>query len=166
MSKKSLKEKVEEKFPQFANMIKDMRAQKELEDSLVIYMREKQGLVMAKERDEELTKLKIKKAELSKAYNQTISAIKKMKHCIYKFGYKFEGELREQFEKNLIEYERQLASVEFQKQEDEELNAISDLIKQINEDYNPTIQVLDMKCKYISFYIKEKFGTEDIRVEL
>jgi hypothetical protein len=166
MSKKSLKEKVEEKFPQFANMVKDMRAQKELEDSLVIYMREKQGLVMAKERDEELTKLKIKKAELSKAYNQTISAIKKMKHCIYKFGYKFEGELREQFEKNLIEYERQLASVEFQKQEDEELNAISDLIKQINEDYNPTIQVLDMKCKYISFYIKEKFGTEDIRVEL
>ena len=166
MSKKSLKEKVEEKFPQFANMVKDMRAQKELEDSLVIYMREKQGLVMAKERDEELTKLKIKKAELSKAYNQTISAIKKMKHCIYKFGYKFEGELREQFEKNLIEYERQLASVEFQKQEDEELNAISDLIKQINEGYNPTIQVLDMKCKYISFYIKEKFGTEDIRVEL
>jgi transketolase len=166
MAKKSLKEKVEEKHPTFVSMIKDMRTQKELEDSLVVYMREKEGLVMAKERDEELKKLKERKAEISKAYNQTISAIKKMKHCIYKFGYKFEGELREQFEKNLVEYEKQLSSVEFQKQEDEELNAISDLIKQINEDYNPTIQDLDMKCKYVSLCLKEKFQNEDVNLEL
>jgi hypothetical protein len=166
MSKKSFKEKVEEKIPHFTNMIKDMRTKEELEKSLIIYLREKEGLVMAKERDEELKKLKAKKTELSKPYNQTISAIKKMKNCIYKFGYKFEGELREQFEKNLVEYERQLASVEMQKEEDQELNAISETIKEINEDYNPTIQVLDMKCKYTSLYIKEKFGSEEVQVEL
>ena len=166
MAKKSLKEKVEEKHPTFVNMIKDMRTKDELEKSLIIYLREKEGLVMAKERDLELSNLKNRKAELSKPYNQTISAIKKMKHCIYKFGYKFEGELREQFEKNLVEYERQLASVELQKQEDEQLNSISELIKEINEDYNPTIQDLDMKCKYVSLYLKEKFNAEDIKVEL
>lgn len=166
MAKKSLKEKVEEKHPDFANMIKDMRNRSELEKSLVVYLRQKEGLVIQKERDEELNKLKAKKAELSKPYNQTISAIKKMKNCIYKFGYKFEGDLREQFEKNLVEYEKQLASVEFQKQQDEKINALSDLINQINEDYNPTIQVLDMKCKYVSLYIKEKFGTEDVRLEM
>lgn len=166
MSKKSLKEKVEEKLPYFTNMIKDMRSKEELEKSLILYLREKEGLVMAKERDEELVKLKTRKAELSKPYNQTISALKKMKSCIFKFGHKFEGELREQFEKNLVEYERQLASVEFQKKEHEELNAISDLINQINEDYNPTIQELDLKCKYVSLYIKEKFGTEDVSLEL
>lgn len=166
MSKKSFKEKVEEKIPHFTNMIKDMRTKEELEKSLIIYLREKEGLVMAKERDEELSKLKAKKAELSKPYNQTISAIKKMKNCIYKFGYKFEGELREQFEKNLVEYERQLASVEMQKEEDKDLNIISETIKEINEEYNPTIQVLDMKCKYTSLYIKEKFGSEEVQVEL
>lgn len=166
MAKKSLKEKVEEKLPQFANMIKDMRSKEELEKSLIIYLREKEGLVMAKERDEELNKLKAKKTELSKPYNQTISAIKKMKNCIYKFGYKFEGELREQFEKNLVEYEKQLSSIEFQKQEDRELNSISELITQINEGYNPTIQTLDLKCKYVSLHIKERFGTEEVKVEL
>jgi len=166
VSKKSLKEKVEEKFPHFVNMVKDMRTKEELEKSLVIYLREKQGLVIQKERDEELNKLKIKKTELSRPYNQTISAIKKMKSCIYKFGYKFEGELREQFEKNLIDYEKQLASIELQKQENRDLMIISETIKEINEDYNPAIQTLDMKCKYVSLYLKEKFGTEDISLEL
>lgn len=166
MAKKSIKEKVEEKLTTFANMIKDMRTREELEKSLVIYLREKEGLVMQKERDEELNRLKARKAELSKPYNQTISAIKKMKNCIYKFGYKFEGELKEQFEKNLVEYEKQLASIEMQKEEDRDLNIISEAIKEINEDYNPTIQTLDLKCKYVSLHLKERFGTEEVKVEL
>lgn len=167
MSKKSIKEKVEEKLSTFANMVKDMRTKEELESSLVIYLREKEGLVMRKERDQELNKLKEKKAELSKPYNQTISAIKKMKNCIYKFGYKFEGELKEQFEKNLVLYEQQLSSVEAQKEEDRELEAVSETIKQINEDYNPTIQTLDLKCKYIALVLKEKYSTEEeAKVEL
>jgi len=166
MSKKSLKEKVEEKLPTFANMVKDMRTKEELEKNLILYLREKEGLVMQKERDIELNKLKNKKAELSKPYNQIISAIKKMKICIYKFGYKFEGELRQEFEKNLVEYERQLAFIESQKEEDRELLAVSEAIKEINEDYNPSIQALDMRCKYISLYLKERFGAEEVEVEL
>lgn len=166
MAKKSVKEKVEEKLPTFANMIKDMKSKEEVEKSLIIYLREKEKLVIAKERDEELNRLKAKKTELSKPYNQTISAIKKMKSCIYKFGYKFEGELKDQFEKNLIEYEKQLALVELEKEEDEELSSVSETIKEINEDYNPSIQELDMKCKYVSLYLKERFMTEEIKIEL
>lgn len=163
---KSIKEKVEQKLPHFVSMVKEMRTKKELEDSLILYLREKEGLNMQKERDDKLKELKTKKAELSKPYNQTISAIKKMKNCIYKFGYKFEGELREQFEKNLIIYEKQLSSVEIQKKEDEQLKVISEMISEINEDYNPSIQELDMRCKYLSLELKERFDLEDVKIEL
>ena len=165
MSKEKIKEKVEKKLPYFVSMVKEMRTKKELEDSLIIYLREKEGLNMQKERDDKLKALKDKKAELSKPYNQTISAIKKMKNCIYKFGYKFEGELREEFEKNLMIYEKQLSSIEMQKQENEELKAISELISEINEDYNPTIQDLDLKCKYISIAIRERFEEDTPKVD-
>lgn len=165
MSKEKIKEKVEKKLPYFVSMVKEMRTKKELEDSLIIYLREKEGLNMQKERDDKLKALKDKKAELSKPYNQTISAIKKMKNCIYKFGYKFEGELREEFEKNLMIYEKQLSSIEMQKQENEELKAISELISEINEDYNPTIQDLDLKCKYISIEIRERFEEDTPKVD-
>ena len=76
MSKKTIDEIVEEKLPTFANMIKDMRNKEELEGSLIIYLREKEGLIIQKARDEELVQLKERKAKLSKPYNQTISALK------------------------------------------------------------------------------------------
>jgi hypothetical protein len=84
MSKKTIDEIVEEKLPTFANMIKDMRNKEELEGSLIIYLREKEGLIIQKARDEELVQLKERKAKLSKPYNQTISALKNMMECIYK----------------------------------------------------------------------------------
>jgi hypothetical protein len=166
MAKKTLKEKVEEKLPHFVGMIKDMKTKQELEDSLIIYIRQKEDLVIAKERDEELNQLKAKKTELSKPYNQLISTIKKMKNYVYKFGHKFEDELKKEFEKSLIQYEKQLALLELQKEEDHELSSVSEIIKEINGDYNPAIQELDMKCKYVSLYIKERFMTEEVKVEL
>jgi hypothetical protein len=77
MSKKSFKEKVEEKIPHFTNMIKDMRTKEELEKSLIIYLREKEGLVMAKERDKELNKLKAKKTELQNHITRLFLLLKK-----------------------------------------------------------------------------------------
>lgn len=167
MGKKTIEEKVEEKYSTFANMIKDMSTKKELEDNLIIYLRQKEGLIIQKERDEELNRLKVKKAELAKPYNQTISALKKMMNCIYKFGYKFENDLRVEFEKNLTQYAKQLADIKRSKDEDNELNAVAECIKEINEDYNPAIQALEMKCEYISFHIKNRFELgQETKVEI
>jgi hypothetical protein len=165
MSKKTIDEIVEEKMPTFANMIKDMRNKEELEKTLVIYLREKEGLVILKSRDKELVDLKERKAKLAKPYNQTISALKNMMECIYKFGHKFESELKEEFEKNLIAYARQLSDVKKQKDEDKELNAINELIKEINEDYDPTIKALELKSEYVSFVLKERFNLDVPKVE-
>lgn len=165
MSKKTIDEIVEEKMPTFANMIKDMRNKEELEKTLVIYLREKEGLVILKARDKELVDLKERKARLAKPYNQTISALKNMMECIYKFGHKFESELKEEFEKNLIAYARQLSDVKKQKDEDKELNAINELIKEINEDYDPTIKTLELKSEYVSFILKERFNLDVPKVE-
>ena len=54
MSKKTIDEIVEEKMPTFANEIKGMRSKEELEGSLIIYLKEKEGLLIQKARDEEL----------------------------------------------------------------------------------------------------------------
>lgn len=162
MSKKSIDEIVEEKYPTFANMIKDIKSIEELNKTLIIYLREKEQLIITKERDEELNKLKSLKTEAAKPYNQTIAALKKMTSCIYKFGHKFEAELKEEFEKNLVLYARQLSHVKSQKDDDENLNALSEMIKQINEDYNPTITLLELKGEYVSYIIKTRFlGGED-----
>lgn len=161
MGKKTINEIVEEKLPTFANMIKDMTTKKELEGSFILYLREKEGLIMQKERDEELLKLKNKKAELSKPYTQTISALKKMMNCVYQFGHKFENELRQEFEKNLAQYAKQLSHVKRQKDEDLELYAVNEAIKDINEDYNPTIKTLELKCEYVAYHIKERFEFDE-----
>jgi uncharacterized protein involved in tolerance to divalent cations len=166
MAKKTIDEVVEEKMPTFANMIKDMRSKDELEGSLVIYLREKEGLLIQKARDEELSQLKERKSKLAKPYNQTISALKNMMECIYKFGYKFEADLKDEFEKNLVAYARQLSDVKRQKDEDKELNAINEMIKEINEDYDPTIKALEMKCEYVSFVLKERFSVDVPQVEV
>lgn len=166
MSKKTIDEIVEEKLPTFANMIKDMKSKEELEGSLIIYLREKEGLVIQKARDEELVQLKERKAKLSKPYNQTISALKNMMECIYKFGHKFEADLKQEFEKNLVAYSRQLSDVKRQKDQDSELTAINEMIKEINEDYDPTIKSLEMKCEYVSFILKERFDVDAPKVEI
>jgi len=166
MSKKTIDEIVEEKLPTFANMIKDIKSKEELEKNLVVYLRQKEDLIIQKARDEELLELKEKKAELSKPYNQTISALKKMTNCIYKFGHKFEDNLREEFERNLVGYARQLSTVKMQKDEDSKLNAVNEAIKDINEDYNPTIKTLEQKCEYISYMLKERFSAEEPVVEI
>ena len=166
MSKKTIDEVVEEKLPTFANMIKDMRIKEELEASLVIYLREKEGLIIQKTRDEELVQLKERKAKISKPYNQTISALKNMMECIYKFGHKFESDLKQEFERNLVAYARQLSDIKRQKDEDKELAAINEMIKEINEDYDPTIKTLEMKCEYVSFVLKERFNIDAPKVEI
>jgi RNA processing factor Prp31 len=166
MSKKNIDEIVEEKLPTFANMVKDMKSKEELEGSLIIYLREKEGLIIQKTRDEELVQLKERKTKLSKPYNQTINALKNMMECIYKFGHKFEDGLKQEFEKNLVAYARQLSDVKRQKNEDKELNAIGEMIKEINEDYDPTIKTLEMKCEYVSFVLKERFSVDVPQVEV
>jgi len=166
MSKKTIDEIVEEKMPTFANMIKDMKTKDELEKSLVIYLREKEGLIIQKNRDEELVQLKERKAKISKPYNQTISALKNMMECVYKFGHKFEADLKDEFEKNLVAYSRQLSDVKLQKDKDKELNAINEMIKEINEDYDPTIKTLELKSEYVSFMLKERFGVDAPKVEI
>lgn len=165
MSKKTINEIVEEKNPTFANAMKEIRTKKELEEALVIYLRQKEDLIIQKSRDEELTALNLKKSELSKPYNQTINALKKMMSCIYKFGYKFEAELKAEFEKNLVAYAKQLAQVKAEKESDETLKAISEAISDINEDYNPTIKALEQKCEYISWLMKQKFEEESFKVD-
>lgn len=166
MSKKTIVDIVEEKLTTFANMMKDIKTTEELNKTLIVYLRQKEEVIIAKARDEELNKLKEKKAELSKPYNQTISALKKMSECIYKFGHKFEEDLKVEFERNLVAYARQLSNVKAQKDADDTLNAVSDAIKEINEDYNPTIKTLEMKCEYISYLLKERFGSEEMPVEI
>ena len=166
MSKKNIKEIIEEKNPDFACMISDITSKEELDKTLVLYLREKEKLLIAKERDDELQALKIKKSEISKPYNQTISALKKMQSCVYKFGYKFENDLKSEFEKNLLAYARQLAKIKREKEENTELQTINELIKEINDDYNPTIKELEMKCEYISWFLKERFDEDAPKVEI
>lgn len=165
MAKKTIDEVVEEKHPTFANAMKDMKTKDELEKSLVVYLRQKEELIIQKARDEELIGLKERKAELSKPYNQTITALKQMQNCIYKFGHKFQEELKKEFEKNLVGYARQLADVKRQKDADENLRMVSDAIADINEDYNPTIKTLELKCEYVSWLLKERFDSEAPAVE-
>jgi len=166
MAKKSIDEIVEEKLPTFANIIKEMKSTEELEKNLIVYLREKEGLVMQKARDERIIKLSKKKTELSRPYTQTISALKKMTECVYKFGHKFEHELRAEFEKNLIGYARQLSHVKAEKDADETLEAVSDALKDCNDEYNPAIKMLELKCEYISFMLKERFGANEPKVEI
>lgn len=166
MAKKTIDEIVEEKLPTFANMMKDIKSTEELNKTLVVYLRQKEQLIITKARDEDLIRLKEKKAERSKPYNQTISALKKMSECIYKFGHKFEEELKDEFEKNLVAYARQLSSVKAEKDADEELNALTEAIKEINDDYNPAIKTLELKCEYISFLLSVRFGADKPQVEI
>lgn len=166
MSKKTIDEIVEEKLPTFANMMKEIKTTDELNKTLVVYLRQKEQIIITKARDEELIRLKDKKAELAKPYNQTISALKKMSECIYKFGHKFEDSLKDEFEKNLVAYARQLSSVKAEKDGDEELNALTETIKEINDDYNPAIKTLELKCEYISYLLAIRFGHENISVEI
>lgn len=161
MSKKTIDEIVEEKYPTFANMIKDIKSKDELNKTMAVYLRQKEDLIIKKERDEELVSLKKRKSELSKPYNQTISALKNMMSCIYKFGHKFEAELKIEFEDNLVRYGKQLSKVKAEKDEDPELNTISEAIKQINEDYDPTIKTLEQKCEYVAFILKTRFEDDD-----
>ena len=164
MSKK-LQDVVEEKYPVFANSMKDMKTKDELEAALIIYLRQKEDLIVKKSRDEMLNGLKERKAELSKPYNQVISALKKMQNCIYKFGHKFDGSLKEEFDKNLVGYARQLADVKRRKEADKDLVAVSEEIAEINEDYNPSIKQLEMKSDYISWLLKERFDSNAPEVE-
>lgn len=165
MAKKTIDEIVEDKHPTFANMMKEIRTKDELDKSLIIYLRQKEDLVVQKARDEELIALKEKKAELSKPYNQTIGALKKMMNCIYKFGHKFEDSLKEEFDKNLVNYAKQLAKVKAEKDADKTLLAVTEAIAEINEDYNPTIKTLEQKCEYISWLLKERFDEDIAKVE-
>jgi hypothetical protein len=166
MAKKTIDEIVEEKYPTFTNMIKEMRSIEELNKSLVIYLRQKQDLVIQKARDEELIGLKARKVEVSKPYNQTIGALKKMMDCIYKFGHKFEADLKLEFEKNLVGYARQLSAIKREKDADATLNALTEAIKDINEDFDPTIKTLELKCEYISWFLKERFESDGPKVEI
>ena len=166
MAKKNIQDIVEDKLTTFANMMKDIKSKEELVKTLVVYLRQKQDLIIQKSRDEELTKLKERKAELSKPYNQTISALQTMMTCIYKFGHKFENGLKEEFEKDLVQYGKQLSHIKAKKDEDEELNAVADLIKEINEDYDPTIKTLELKCEYIAFLLKTRFVDEPTQVQV
>jgi uncharacterized protein with gpF-like domain len=162
MAKKTIEEIMEDKNPTFVNMVKDMRTKKELEDAMVIYLRQKEDLSIKKERDEGLNALKLKKTELSKPYNQTISALKKMINCIYKFGHSFQDDLRLEFEKNLILYNKQLSYIKGQKDEDSGLNAVTEAIKDINDDYNPSINELGLKADYLAYILKVKFDMGEI----
>jgi hypothetical protein len=166
MAKKTIDEIVEEKHSTFANAMKEIKNKEELDKALVIYLRQKEDLVIQKARDEELIALTAKKAELSKPYNQTINALKKMMSCIYKFGHRFEAELKSEFEKNLVAYAKQLAQIKAEKEADSSLKAVSEAISDINEDYNPTIKTLEQKCEYISWLLKERFGEDAPKVEI
>tara|TARA_R100000951_G_scaffold116766_1_gene130587 strand:+ start:24610 stop:25113 length:504 start_codon:yes stop_codon:yes gene_type:complete len=161
MAKKTIDEIVEEKYPTFANMMKDIRLVEELDKTLVIYLRQKESLVIQKARDEELIRLKDLKAELSKPYNQTISALKKMINCIYKFGHKFENDLKEKFESNLVEYQTQLSYIKMRKDADRELELVGEAIADINGDFDPTIKKLEQQCEYITWLKKERFELDE-----
>ena len=161
MAKKSIDDIVEDKYPTFANMMKDVRSKVELDKNLVVYLRQKEGLIVTKARDEELLRLKDKKAELSKPYNQTIGALKKMINCIYKFGHKFEDDLKEKFESNLVEYQTQLAYIKMRKDEDRELELVDEAITEINSEFDPTIKQLEQKCEYISWLKKERYELDE-----
>lgn len=161
MAKKSIVDIVEEKLTTFANMVKDVKSRDEMEKMLVMYLRQKEDLITQKNKDEELNNLKQKKAELAKPYNDTIRALKNMTNCIYQFGHKFENELRKEFEANLLQYAKQLIDVKVAMDDDAELHAVSEAIKDINEDYNPTIKVLEQKSEYIAIMLKERFPSND-----
>jgi hypothetical protein len=159
-------EEIEEKHPTFTNMIKDMKNKDEVKRTLVIYLREKQGLEIQKARDGDLISFKKQKTELSKPYNETISALENMMKCIYKFGHTFEGELKKEFENNLLSYARQLAEVKEKKEEDEKLKALAEAIKEINQDYDPTIKLLGLKAEYVSYILKTRFEEDAPKVEI
>lgn len=165
MSNKKIDD-IEEKHPTFTNMIKDIRDKEELKKTLILYLREKQGLEIQKARDEDLISFKKQKAELSKPYNETISALENMIKCIYKFGHTFEGELKKEFENNLLGYARQLAEVKERKEEDEKLKALQEAIKEINQDYDPTIKLLSLKADYVSYILKTRFEEDAPKVEV
>ena len=76
MAKKSIEDVVEEKLPTFANMIKDIKTKDELTKTLIVYIRQKEEIMVKVAKDEELIKLKAKQSELAKPYNQTINALK------------------------------------------------------------------------------------------
>lgn len=166
MAKKSIDEIVEDKYPTFANMIKDIKSAEEMRKALIIYLRQKEDLLVQKSRDEEIENLKTRKAELSKPYNQMINALKKMMNCIYKFGHKFEGELKQKFEANLVDYQIQLSSIKRQKDEDTTLQAVSEAITELNGEYNESINQLQHKCDYVAFMLKERFDVEVDKVEV
>ena len=86
--------------------------------------------------------------------------------CIYRFGYKFEDRLKEEFENNLVMYARNLAQVKRQKAEDKELSAVAESVKEIMDDYNPTIKTLEQKCDYINYILKTKFDEDEPKVEI
>lgn len=153
---------MEDKNSTFVNIVKDMKGKEELERNMIVLLRQKEELVVKKERDEMLNQLKKKKAELSKPYNETISALKKMINCVYKFGHKFEGDMKEQFEKNLILYNKQLAYMKSKKEEDESLEAVNEAIKEINQDYNSSISELTMKTEYLAYILKVKYDMGEI----
>jgi len=161
MAKKSIKDIVEDKYSTFANMMKDVRSKEELDKNLIVYLRQKEQLVVTKARDAELIRLKDLRVELSKPYNQTIGALKKMINCIYKFGHKFENDLKEKFEANLVEYQTQLAYIKVRRDEDRELELVGEAIAEINSDFDPTIKQLEQKCEYISFLKKERFEADE-----
>lgn len=166
MAKKSIEDIVEEKLPTFANMIKDIKTKDELTKTLIVYIRQKEEIMVKIAKDEELIKLRAKQAELAKPYNQTINALKNMINCVYRFGYKFEDKLKEEFESNLVMYARYLSQVKRQKNEDKELTAVAESVKEIMGDYNPTIKTLEQKCEYINYILKTKFDLEEPKVEI
>jgi uncharacterized protein with gpF-like domain len=166
MAKKTIDEIVEEKLPTFANIIKEIRSSEEMKKNLIVYLRQKEDLIIQKNRDDELENLKKRKSEISKPYTQMIGALKKMTNCIYMFGHKFEGELKQKFEENLVEYAIQLSAIKRQKDENDELKAITEAISEINSEYGDTIKVLEMKCDYISFIMKERFDVESTGIEI
>ena len=89
-----------------------------------------------------------------------------MQGCIYMFGNKFEAELKAEFEKNLVAYARQLSAIKREKAADNDLNILTEAITDINEDYNPTIKQLELKCEYIAWFIKERFDVDEPKVEI
>jgi len=163
MAKKTVKEIVEDKYSTFAQMMKEVHSTIELDKNLIIYLRQKEQLIVTKNKDTELIRLKDLKVELSKPYNQTISALKKMINCIYTFGHSFENDLKVKFEDNLIEYQTQLSYLKLKKDEDNELNLVGEAISEINSDYDPTIKQLEQKCEYISWLKKERFGLSETK---
>ena len=159
MAKKSIEDKVLDKYPTFYDLVQPMSKQ-ELESNLLLYAKKREQITAHKANLQELKDLKARQSKVAKPYNEMINALKKMNSCIHQFADRFDPELKKEMEGNLLTYEKQMQRIMAKKEECRELNAIKEMISEINSDYSDSIAEFKDKCAYLDYVLRERYGDE------